>query len=128
MTPQRSYVLVLSADATLAALLGALIELEGYEPLFPRVHETADEALTRLRPRASVVDGHFTSALNEVFVARSKMLEARVILLSPLPLPPRVREVAERYGFTVLTLPLDNGTFTRTLSAAMSRDAPPPGS
>ena len=121
MTPQKSYVLILSADATLAALLGALVELEGYEPLFPRVDETADAALTRLRPRVSVVDGHFASALNEVFVARTKMMESRVILLSPQPLPPRVREVAERYGFTVVTLPLDRGRFTQTLSEAMAR-------
>jgi hypothetical protein len=121
VTPQKSYVLILSADATLAALLGALVELEGYEPLFPRVDETADVALTRLRPRASVVDGKFLNALNEVFYARAKMLEARVILLSPLPLSPRLRELVDRYGFTVLTLPLDREAFSKSITDAMAR-------
>ena len=119
--PTQSFVLILSADATIAALLGALVELEGYEPIFPRVDETADVALTRLRARVSVVDGNFASALSDVFYAHARMLDARVILFSPTPLPHHVRDISERFGFEVLTLPLDRLQVSRTLTEAMAR-------
>jgi hypothetical protein len=119
--PTKPFVLILSADATIAALLGALVELEGYEPLFPDVSETADQALTRLRARVSVVDAHFATALSDVFYARARMLDARVILLSPTPLPDHVRDISDRFGFKVLTVPLDRAQVSKTLMEAMTR-------
>ncbi|MDQ3998146.1 MAG: hypothetical protein M3303_14150 [Gemmatimonadota bacterium] len=69
---QPRKVLVLSDQPMAAALLGMLLELEGYEPAFAGEGENAEAALARVRPLLVVlVDRVLDVARSDLFLARA---------------------------------------------------------
>lgn len=76
--------LVLAREAVIAGLLGMLLELESYEPVYPADGERPEEALARIRPPLVVVlDGELDSARSDIFLARAAKSRAGVVLFSP---------------------------------------------
>jgi len=64
-----------------AALLGMMLELEGYEPAFARDGESADAALTRVRPlRVVLVDEGLDAAHSDIFLARAARGQVGVVV------------------------------------------------
>jgi DNA-binding NtrC family response regulator len=107
-------VLILARDEFVAALLGLLVELRGFQPKFPARDESPTEALARDQFHAVVVDCDHP-AYNEELVAQIKRSAARPILFSPLRLSADVQQVAAKHGARSFTLPTDPETFGRIL-------------
>jgi hypothetical protein len=64
-----------------AALLGMLLELEGYEPAFAMEGESADAALARVRPLLVVlVDQALDVARSDIFLTRAARWQIGVVL------------------------------------------------
>jgi hypothetical protein len=98
-------VLVLSADALVAALLGALMEIEGYAPWFPRAHETPRDALRRVRPHALLLDGEYPDACGPTVIGPARMMGVRVVLFARPDVVAAVQACATRYELEVLPMP-----------------------
>ena len=63
-------VLILCSDVVAAARLGIFVELARFTPVFPRVDESPEEAVARIRPLAIVfLDGALDAARSDVFFA-----------------------------------------------------------
>lgn len=76
-----------------AALLGMLLELDGYEPAFPLSGESPDAALARVRPLlVALVDQALDVARSDIFLARAARWQIGVVLFgaqaSPAGPPP----------------------------------------
>ncbi|HST06647.1 MAG TPA: hypothetical protein VLJ83_00655 [Gemmatimonadaceae bacterium] len=108
--------LILARDEVVAALLGLLVELKGYQPRFPDMDESPLEALARERFNAVVLDCDHPEC-GDRLLAEIKNAAAQAILFSPLRLNDEVREVAERHGARSFTLPTDPETFGRILQS-----------
>jgi len=76
-------VLVLACESLIAALLGMLLELENFDPVFAQPGERPEDALARLRPPlVVVVDGDLEVARSDLFFARATRAQASVVLFS----------------------------------------------
>lgn len=115
---EATTVLVLSADALAAALLGALIETQGYEPQFTRPGESARDALRRLRPRLALADCEYPDACSAAFVGPARMMGTGVVLFGRPALTGYVRECAELYKVTALVMPPTADELRRALVEA----------
>jgi hypothetical protein len=91
----RSAVLIFSEDPLAAALLGAAVELVGFEPTFPLRGESPRQALLRKRPPLVLVDSDDEAACRPSFLGPALMTGARVLLLC--------RRRALHYGATIAT-------------------------
>src|SRR4051812_38850230 len=89
-------VLIVSNDATAAALLGGLVETFGYRVAFASV-AGVDESLRRTRPRVSMLDCD-SDACDEAAIARVIMRGVAVVLIGPRPLLDGMREIAKRHA------------------------------
>ena len=111
----RHDVLILSADALAAALLGAAVELAGHQPHFPKTNEVAREALRRVRPRLVVVDCDHDGACEESFVGPVIMTGALLLLFDSQRHGDGGVNVARRLGLDVVHLPDDHEVLVRKL-------------
>jgi len=111
----RHDVLILSADALAAALLGAAVELAGHQPHFPESHERARDALRRVRPRLVVVDCDHEDACAEAFVGPALMTGAQLLLFDSHKRADRGVTAARRLGLDVVHLPDDHEVLVRRL-------------
>ena len=111
----RRDVLILSADALAAALLGAAVELAGHQPHFPEPHERARDALRRVRPRLVVVDCDHEDACADAFVGPALMTGAQLLLFDSHRRADRSVTAARRLGLDVVHLPEDHEVLVRRL-------------
>ena len=120
--PQKSIVLVLARDAVLAALIGLLLELEDYEPVFARPDERPEDAINRLRPPLVVLlDGTLDTARSDLFHARAAVAGARVVLFSEPLAGDEVRALARQRDIAYLSMPVDRSTLGGVLRRAAAR-------
>jgi DNA-binding NtrC family response regulator len=96
-------VLIVSNDATAAALLGGLVETFGYRVVFTSV-ESANESLRRARPRVCMLDCE-SDACDEAAVARVMMRGVAVVLVGPRALLEGMQAIAARHGVEVVFTP-----------------------
>ena len=100
-------VLIFSADTVGAALLGAVVELVGHLPQFPRHDEPPRDALLRVRPRHVLVDCDHEACADE-FVGPALMTGARITLFRSFRATRDATALSARAGLTVLELPADH--------------------
>jgi hypothetical protein len=112
-------VLIVSEDATAAALLGGLVETLGYRVAFSRIPKS-DEAIRRVRPRVAMLDCD-GDACGESAIARVMMRGVSVVLVGPRSLLDGMREVATRYGAEMCFTPPEPGPLRDTLARAVRR-------
>lgn len=108
-------VLIFSADTLGAALLGAVVELVGHLPQFPRHGEPARDALLRVRPRHVLVDCDHEACADE-FVGPALMTGARITLFRSHRATRDAGALSARVGLTVLELPHDHDQLMRLLA------------
>jgi CheY-like chemotaxis protein len=78
---QPRTVLVLCDNPMTAALLGMLLELEGYEPAFTREGENAETALARVKPLLVVlVDVALDVSRSDLFLARAARRQIGIVM------------------------------------------------
>lgn len=103
----RHDVLILSADALAAALLGAAVELAGHQPHFPQADEVARAALRRVRPRLVMLDCGDDHACSEAFVGPVLMTGTQLLLFDSPGHAAGGVDVARRLGLDIVHLPDD---------------------
>lgn len=114
-----SKILVLAREPLAAALLGILLELNMYEPAFPRPDELPEEAVRRVRPALVILlDSSLEAAASDVFHARAK--GTPVILFGTPPTMATVRALAEARGLRWFTMPVDRASLTRVIRDAVA--------
>lgn len=87
-------VLILAREEVVAALLGLMVELHGFQPKFVDCdHPDCTEAL----------------------IQTIRRLDATPILFSPFTMQHEMRAAAARHGVRSFTLPTDPGTFGKML-------------
>ena len=120
LVPKSKFsVLVLAREPVIAALLGMLIELEGYHPFFPGAGESVDDALSRLRPPIILcADCELADVPTDLFFARAARARARVVLFGSPAAAAAVRALAAERGLPYFLLPTDLDALARALDEA----------
>jgi DNA-binding NtrC family response regulator len=108
-------VLILSSDLLAAALLGAAVELAGYQPAFSKTGEPPRAALLRLRPHLVLVDCDHEDACTEGFVGPALMTGARVLICRSRRSVRDVSDLARRMQVTFLDLPFEGDRLAKIL-------------
>jgi hypothetical protein len=94
--------------------VGLLLELEAYEPVFAKPHESPEEAVRRERPlRVIVLDGSLDAATSDVFYARAKGTPA--VLFGTTRTESKVRALAEERKLRWFTMPIDRARLSRLI-------------
>jgi DNA-binding NtrC family response regulator len=107
-------VLILAREDVVAALLGMLVDLKGFQPRFPGKGEAIEDAILREKPRAVVIDCDHPDCRDEL-LETIKSAGSLPVLFSPFRMQPELRSAAERHGIRSFTLPTDVGTFGKML-------------
>ena len=115
----KTTVLIVSDDATAAALLGGLVETLGYRVTFARV-TTSGDVIRRVRPRVCMLDCE-GDACDEASIARVMMRWVSVVLVGPRSLLEGMREVAARHGAEMVFTPPEPGPLGDALARADRR-------
>jgi hypothetical protein len=116
-------VLVLSADPLAAALVGALVEIEGQTPAFAARDEVPRDALRRVRPHVLLADCGAPDGCGPALIGPAKMVGARVVLFGHPRIAALVDECATLYRVAVLPIPPGPGDMRRALAPAAAIDA-----
>lgn len=111
--------MIFSEDPLAAALIGAAVELIGFEPTFPADAEAPRDALLRERPGLVLVDCDHDQACRPSFFGPVLMTGARVLLVGSRRTRRDVTEVAARLGLRAVTLPSDLETIAALLRAEL---------
>ena len=114
---QPTQVLILARDSVLAALIGMLLELEEYEPVFAEPGERPEDAIRRLRPPLIVMlDSELDAATSDLFYARAAAAGARVVLFSEPVAAEQLREIARERRLPCVAMPVDRVTLGRLMA------------
>ena len=115
---RRAKVLILAGESVIAALIGLLLELEDYEPVFAEPDERPEEAIRRLRPPLIVMlDGGLDAASSDLFYARAAAAGAHVVLFSEPVAADAIRLMARERRLPYLSMPVDRATLREVLAA-----------
>ena len=107
--------LILTREEVVAALLGLMVEISGFQPRFPAGDQTAAAATASQHPRVLLIDcDHSEFDENLINVIRTS--GARPVLFSPLRMHREVTRLASRYGTESFTLPTEPNAFTQLLN------------
>ncbi len=114
-------VLIVSADAVAAALLGALIETLGYSVRFVRPPETTDETIRRVRPQVCLLDSGDREHCSDEFLGRAAMRGISVIVFGTRDALEHVRALALAHDIDMLIVPPDVAAMDDKLRRAMKK-------
>lgn len=114
-------VLIISADAVAAALLGALIETLGYSVRFARPPETTDQTIRRVRPTVCLLDCDDPANCSDEFLGRATMRGIPVVVFGKHDALEHVRALVLAHAIDVLTVPSDIASVDNTLRRAMQK-------
>ena len=106
--------LILARDDVVAALLGLMVELQGFNPRFPAKGESPTDSLAHDRFMAVLIDCDHPDCSEEL-LALVRTATAQAVLFSPFRLSSEVVEFATRHGARAFTLPTDPETFAKML-------------
>jgi len=109
-------VLILARDDVVAALLGLMVELSGFQPRFAEIGESANDAVSNGALHAVLVDCDHPE-FSEQLITRISSSGARPILFSPFRIRTEVTQLASRHGIRSFTLPTEPDTFSRILGS-----------
>jgi DNA-binding NtrC family response regulator len=101
-----------------------LLEMDGYDPVFPAPAETAERALARLRaPIVICADCEIPDVQSDLFFARIYKASARLVLFGAPGSEETLKALAARRAVRYFLLPTDRATLARVLDEALE-DAP----
>ncbi len=120
MSRAPTRVLILARESVIAALLGLLLELEEYEPVFPAPDERPEDAIRRLRPPLVVaLDGQVDAANSDLFFVRCAQRGAHVVLFAEPVAAEVVRAIARRRDCEFFAMPVERAELQRVLARAV---------
>jgi hypothetical protein len=112
----RASILVFSTDPLAAALVGACIELAGFEPVFAHDEENPRDILLRVRPRLVLVDCDHEGACTESFLGPVLMTGARILVFSSRRSKRQSDKMVQQFGVRSFTLPIEYDELLRLLT------------
>ena len=115
----KTTVLIVSDDATAAALLGGLVETFGYGVTFATLANTG-KALRQSRARACLLDCE-SDGCNEASIARVMMRGVCVVLVGPRELLESMRAIASRHGAEMVFTPPEPALLVEAIDRAVRR-------
>jgi hypothetical protein len=116
-------ILILAEQPVVAALVGMLVELAGYQPVFAERGEQPTEAIGRIRPRVVIlIDVALEDARSDLFFAQAAKRQLGVALFGPLKGAAELERLAAHRGVSWFTLPSETAEITRTIEAAASSE------
>jgi DNA-binding response OmpR family regulator len=107
-------VLILAREEVVAALLGLMVELSGFQPRFAEIGESAEDAIGDKSLHAVLVDCDHPE-FSETLVETIRSSGARPVLFSPFRMHAEVSRVAARHGTKSFTLPTEPDVFANIL-------------
>ncbi|HEV7388495.1 MAG TPA: hypothetical protein VGN73_07790 [Gemmatimonadaceae bacterium] len=109
-------VLILAREEVVAALLGLMVEVSGFEPRFADGNETAETVIKSEHPHAVLIDcDHPELSKDLIEVIRTS--GARSVLFSPRRMQSEVTRLASQHGANAFTLPIEPEVFIRILKS-----------
>jgi hypothetical protein len=111
--------LIFSEDPLAAALIGAGVELVGFEAAFPADREAPRDALLRHRPGLVLIDCDHEEACSPTFFGPVLMTGARAVLVGSRRTRRAATALAEHFGLRAITLPADLETIANLLRAEL---------
>lgn len=114
-------ILILSADAVAAALLGALVETLGYSVSFAGPSESAEQSIRRTRPRVLLADAADSSVCNSEVLGRAAMRGVPVVMFGTTAALRRVRGLAHGDHIETLAMPAEPPQVRDILGRAMEK-------
>jgi len=109
-------VLILAREEMVAALLGLMVEVRGFQPSFLARGQSVADVIETRSFAAVVVDCDHPDCTAKL-LASIRATGAVPILFSPSRMQSEVGEVAARHGIKSFALPTDPDTFGRMLEA-----------
>ena len=106
--------MILAREEIVAALLGLMVELQAFEPIYLDKAEIAEEVMRRELPKVVIIDGYHQDC-TESLLAAVRETGAKPILFSPFRFAQEVKRVAKRHDVESFTLPADPESFGRML-------------
>jgi hypothetical protein len=107
--PTLARALILSPDPVVGALLGAMVELGGLEPVFPSTSETPRDTLRATRTAVLLIDCDHPGAQDDTLLGNAMMIGARTFLVGTAESIAALAESAGRYELRTLVMPRDAG-------------------
>ena len=108
-------VLILAREEVVAALLGLLVELCGYQPAYVQKGETAADACARLGCSKLVIDCDHWECSKKTLSA-IKNSGVKVLLFSAARIPSDLKRAAGSLGIDAFTLPIGPDAFGKLLA------------
>jgi hypothetical protein len=102
----QAKILVLASEDVISALLGAMVELDGYEPVFPAPHERPFDAARRTKAALILLDCEDDLAWDADALRSIAEWGSRILLFSAMRSQREVDEIAERHGISAFALPV----------------------
>ena len=102
----KQSVLVVAKEEVISALLGAMVELDGLQPVFPSADERPVDTIRRLCPVLLLLDGEHELAWDSTAMRIVRELGVRTLLVSALRSQQELDQLAARYDVSSLALPV----------------------
>jgi len=107
-------VLILAREEVVAALLGLMVEVSGFQPKFAGQGESAEDAIRDSNFLAVLIDCDHPE-FNDGLIDMIRGAGVRPILFSPFRMHTEVSRLAKRYGTDSFTLPAEPDVLSRIL-------------
>jgi DNA-binding response OmpR family regulator len=104
--------MVLANEEVISALLGAMVELDGYTAVFPRADEQPLTAITRNRPDLLLLDCEHEFAWDAQGMRSARAAGVQILLFSAMRSQREIEQIAARHGVPAFTLPVTFREFT----------------
>ena len=99
-----------------------LLEIDAYEPVFPFLEESPEEAVRRIRPAVAILlEVSLEAARSDVFHARAK--GTPVVLFGPPYAAAEVRALAAERRLRSLVMPVGRAALKRAIQEAVAPEA-----
>jgi len=112
-------ILVVAEHVMIGALLGALVELAGYRPLFVEAGEAADAAIERLGPDLVLLDCEHAAAAGDETYRAAFEAGSRILLFGSSLSASDTERFAARRGAPCITLPIGYTAFSQHVRSVL---------
>ena len=116
----KQTVLILAKEEVISALLGAMVELDDFAPVFPAADERPMAALRRLKPDLLLLDSEHELLWDPTALGCISATGIRMLLFSAMRSQHEIEEVARRYGVAAFVLPVSFHDFATRVDAALA--------
>jgi DNA-binding NtrC family response regulator len=112
-------ILIIAKEEIIAALMGALVELSGFRPVFPAADERPLDAIARAGAQLVLLDCEHEVAAQEDIYRRADDAGSRVLLFSAARTARELELFAGRWSRPSFALPLGPAEFQQHLEQAL---------